>query len=31
VVIGNGIFENPNLLETICQQAQLVNQSIGQY
>ena len=31
VVVGNGIFENPNLLETIGQQAQLVNQSIGQY
>jgi pentose-5-phosphate-3-epimerase len=26
VVIGNGIFENPQLLENICDQAILVNQ-----
>jgi phosphoglycerol geranylgeranyltransferase len=31
VVIGNGIFENPNLLESICDQAMIVNQNIGQY
>lgn len=30
VVVGNGIFENPNLLISICDQAILVNQSISQ-
>jgi putative glycerol-1-phosphate prenyltransferase len=28
VVLGNGIFENPNLLQAICEQATIVNQSI---
>lgn len=31
VVLGNGIFENPNLLASICEQALMVNQNIGQY